>query len=412
MNVWHKYLIETGGIAALLGSAIPAGAVECSTLTPVNPVYGTGGSAVTSTLKRVAVELAKLPDNDPGKVTIFYADNLAACPGYKAFQDQNPAGLTYKYWNAAGVESTCTVAITPVPFDFAHMGNDIAYCGAGYSKPADIGDFGAPVQTLNIITAKNSSQTSISAAALYFAYGFKQSGLADPWTLNNGASLVRRSATSFVSLLLADAIGVPNTKILGTPANPNTNQQVIIDINTLAVNGVEAPLGYASGSAVDAAIGTANEVKTLAYQHKDQTCGYLPDSNPTVLDKRNVREGRYFLWAPGHFYGRVTPGTNTLTNPRVANLFGWFDGSIPAPGFDALEVISKAGDIPQCAMRVNREGVLGAISSFAPPEPCGCFFEKAATGAVPASCTPCGTDNTICAGTANPVCRRGYCEAY
>jgi hypothetical protein len=52
---------------------------------------------------------------------------------------------------------------------------------------------------------------------------------------------------------------------------------------------------------------------------------------------------------------------------------------------------------------------LGAISSFAPPKPCGCFFETVATGETPDACTVCEAD-TDCDG--DNKCNYGFCEAY
>ena len=58
----------------------------------------------------------------------------------------------------------------------------------------------------------------------------------------------------------------------------------------------------------------------------------------------------------------------------------------------------------------SREGVIGAISSFAPDAPCNCYFETIATKATPDNCKSC-EDDTECGGDA-PKCRHGYCEAY
>ena len=64
-------------------------------------------------------------------------------------------------------------------------------------------------------------------------------------------------------------------------------------------------------------------------------------------------------------------------------------------------------NVPVCAMQVNRDGDLGDIYAWKPPEPCGCYFDFKATGTT--SCTTCD-DATPCSGT--DVCRYGYCEAY
>ena len=58
--------------------------------------------------------------------------------------------------------------------------------------------------------------------------------------------------------------------------------------------------------------------------------------------------------------------------------------------------------------RTRREGTAGAVSSYAPEEPCGCYFEAIATGNT-AVCDVCATSDD-CNGTEE--CRFGYCEAY
>jgi hypothetical protein len=62
--------------------------------------YGSGGSAVTATLKAVGTALAGL--NDP--ITILYADP-GACPGYQQYLN-NAITSTVKYWDATGQQLT------------------------------------------------------------------------------------------------------------------------------------------------------------------------------------------------------------------------------------------------------------------------------------------------------------------
>jgi len=81
--------------------------------------------------------------------------------------------------------------------------------------PDGVGDFTAPVQTLNIITDKKSNQLSISAEALYFVYGFGPTGQASPWT--DGTGVIKRQFDSFASLLLAAAINVPSAGLQVAP---------------------------------------------------------------------------------------------------------------------------------------------------------------------------------------------------
>lgn len=60
------------------------------------------------------------------------------------------------------------------------------------------------------------------------------------------------------------------------------------------------------------------------------------------------------------------------------------------------------------AMQVEREGLLGALASYAAPDPCACFFEAIATGRE--SCARCETDSDCEADGAR--CRRAFGEAH
>lgn len=371
---------------------------DCSTLNLSRPIYGAGGSAVTADLQKVAAALAALSD----PITILYSDP-AACPGFSGFLSGNVTG-TFKYWSADGVQHTCNPPLTGQAVDFGHMGNTADFC-PNVTLPSDVGDFTGPIQTLNIVVSPSSSQQSISAEALYFIYGFGASGQAAPWT--NPAHVLQRSATSFAQLFLAAAIGVPTTAFKGGVTGGD-QAAIISNLVTFSAISAEDPIGFVSGSAADKAAGLG-QAKTLAFQARGQSCGYWPDSTPSALDKANVRSGQYYLWTPGHFFARVDPTTKAIVNPDVANLIGWYNGKVKPPaGIDVVGLTIDAGDIPQCAMRVTREGTIGAISSWAPPEPCGCYFEKRATGKT--NCAACGVDSEC--GATNPKCRFGYCEAY
>ena len=80
--------------------------------------------------------------------------------------------------------------------------------------------------------------------------------------------------------------------------HPNAQKGVSIGNQTAGITGVAAAtpptagLAYVSSDAADAARAT---VKTLAYQHKGQICGYLPDSTTTSFDKKNLRDGHYWI---------------------------------------------------------------------------------------------------------------------
>ncbi len=183
----------------------------------------------------------------------------------------------------------------------------------------------------------------------------------------------------------------------------------------MAINGVAnaatpaAGLGYVSSDAADNARAM---VKTLAYQHKNQICGYLPDSTGTSFDKRNVRDGHYWLWGAQHWFGAVDAASKAFTDPNVAKLVGLSLGTVPPPtGVDVNALAIQTGNVPRCAMTVWRDGDLGEFYSYAPPEPCACFFEKTVPGGA-SSCKVCASNADCASVSAQSKCRNSLCEAY
>lgn len=384
-------------VLPLAAVATPASAQDaplCSDLDLPNPVYGAGGSAITQTLARVASALAGVDD----PITILFSDP-SACTGFEAFLD-NTTTAQFKYWEPGSTTpKLCNAPITGQELDFAHMGNPASDCKI--TLPDDIGDFLGPVQTLNIITKKESSETSISREALYFIYGWGNQSQVTPW--NDETKIYKRTPTSFVHNFLAQGIGLPNTSFKGIEIT--TNQQAVDGVVASAGNNPDATLAYCSGSTANAPA-NRQQIKTLAYQHTGQDCGYWPSSGPDTFDNINVRKGLYHFWTPGHFFARVDADGKPV-NPLVAEVIGIFDGSVDARGgVDATALIIESGDIPGCAMEATREG-LGEVQSYAPPIPCGCYYEFVATGET--DCKACET-NDQCSG--GDKCRFGYCEAY
>lgn len=382
-------------LATVATSASAQEAPLCSELDLPNPIYGAGGSAITPTLGRVASALAGVDD----PITILFSDP-SACTGFQAFLD-NTTTAQFKYWEPGSTTpKTCNAPITGQTLDFAHMGNPASDC-TGITVPDGIGDFLAPVQTLNIITKKESAETSISREALYFIYGWGAQSQVEPWV--SEAAIYKRTPTSFVHNFLAQGIGLPNTSFKGVEIT--TNQSSVDGIVASAGNNPDATLGYVSGSTANS---PANRqvIKTLAYQHTGQECGYWPSSTPDTFDNINVRTGLYHFWTPGHFFARVG-GDDKPVNPLVAELIEVFQSTRDARGgVDATALIIESGDVPGCAMQATREG-LGEVQSYAPPTPCGCYYESIATGQT--DCTACETD-AQCSG--GDKCRFGYCEAY
>lgn len=359
------------------------------------PLIGAGGSASKPLLARIAPLLRSLPE----PITLIY-QSPGACFGITAYVDGTPLTGTASYWDADGTEQTCSFPVTGVEPDFGMLGVQGTLCEGVDAIPAGLGDFAGPITGWNLIVPNASSQTSISAEAVYFIYGFGAAlGQVSPWTLDT--ELYSRNATSAALIAVALGAGIPPTKFKGIDVMSNGAM-----ISSLAMSAnPEAAIGYVSAEVADL---NRDSVRTLAFQAYDQECAYWPDSTVTAFDKQNLRDGHYALWSPYHFYAPVD-GTGEIVDPETRRFVGWFTGDEPLPAdLDLITEIIANGNIPQCAMEVWRDEEIGPLYSFAPPDPCGCHFEFLATGE--SSCDACvGTEDCSDAGA---VCRNGFCEAY
>jgi hypothetical protein len=423
------------GLAALAGAS-SAKAVACADVIAQNSlthvIFGAGGSAITPTLAAVALALSKA--NPP--INVFYSDPGAKV-GYDAFQ-ANSGGATvpFKYWRAAGdltTTPTCTAssALNGQAIDFATTGGTLALFGE--TLPADTGQFAGPAQGVNIIVPTDSTETSISTEALYFAFGFadpaQYAGATSPAPWNDKNYIFQRKSTSFVQQFIRGTIqtlGGPAANFPADFANASTQSAVHAqvagtDSNQATVDSVvwaasqgkaQNAIGFTSGPTADKNRATTH---TLAYQHTGQTAGYWPDSTPDKFDKINIRTGQYYLWDVNQFFAKIT-GSNAhaklsqITNADVRTFIGYFSGDVTPPAdADVNGAVINTGSIPLCAMQVQRDGDFGALSCYAPPTPCGCYFEKVATKAT--ACTACTTD-ADCKKPGATKCDFGYCEAY
>jgi hypothetical protein len=107
-----------------------------------------------------------------------------------------------------------------------------------------------------------------------------------------------------------------------------------------------------------------------------------------------------------HLFAHID-GSGNPVSPGAAKLIGYFTRKLAPPaGVDMAKIEISAGGIPDCAMEVKRSSDLGEFQSYAPAEPCGCYFDKTATGQT--TCQACAANNDCPAGA--PNCRYGYCE--
>lgn len=387
--------------SALVALASPARAQTCTELP--NVVIGAGGSASVPLLARVG---AALRTADP-PLTVVY-QSPGACFGITPYVDGTTITGTASYWNADGSQQTCTLPLTGLTPDFGMLGTAGTLCDGVDAIPDGIGDFAGPVTSWSLIVPQASSQQVISAEAAYFVYGFGPAeSQASPWT--DPAHLWGRSPTSAALIAIALAIGVPPERMgswfSGDRAawDVRTNQRMIEQVVASGAIAPEATLGFVSTEVADANRAT---VRTLAYQHYDQTCGYWPDSTALAFDKRNVRDGHYFLWSAYHFYAPVDD-TGAITDPETRRLIGYFTGAETLPAELPLnQIIAENGNVPECAMQVWRDSDLGPLYSHLPEAPCGCSYDDLVTGS--SSCAAC--DEASDCPTSAPVCRFGFCE--
>lgn len=383
--------LATSCAATVLLLAGSAGAAPCSDLT--NPIYGSGGSATKPLLGKLA---SKLIAATPALSVVYQAPG--ACVGVNGLFAGTKLTGTASYWDATGKEQQCELPEAGVDIDFANSGNSATTCPGISAIPEGFGDFLGPVNSFTLIVPTASSQTTISAEAAYFVWGFGQQGQASPWL--DESQLYRRDANSAAQLFIALHTGVPAEKFKGIDTKNNANTVTSVAGSPKP----EAAIGLVSGEVADA---NRDKVRILGFQAAGQRCGFWPDSSPTTFDKKSVRNGQYAIWAPIHFLSKVGADKKPV-KAEVASWIGYFSGDVAPPaGVNVLEAEIKGGAIPRCAMNVWRESDVGPISKYTPAEPCGCYFDSVATGAT--TCTPC-TTNDQCS-VASPVCRNNFCEA-
>jgi hypothetical protein len=399
----------TGTALALATLALaaprPAAAATCDTL-PGPIVYVAGPDSLILVLQGIGAALY-------GDVTIVYK-GYPACLGIDNVVNSNrttpdpaaPTDHTATYWPGVGaVATTCDL-----PWDgTGEVVPDVAisdvFASTCKSYPNGLGgvtDFPGPVMSYGFVVPPASKAKSISAEAAYLVWGFGADAAHQvaPWT--DPTLLYHRDKNSGAENLFAKVIGVPVTKFQGHSFS--STGQIKAAIQAAAAADADKILGMLNVNILDENRAT---LRLLPYQHYEQTCGYLPDSAPGQLDKRNTRDGHYPLWAPLHLYAAASNGEPT--SPSVKRFIHLVLGTETISGVDTiqLEAAPPSHLIPQCAMRVSRTEDGGALASFSPQSPCGCHFESL-VGAAGADCQACSTSDT-CPATA-PRCSYGFCE--
>jgi len=391
------------GTGAQTGTDAGTSAVRCNDLP--NPIYLQIGDTQEPHIKDLGKRLRDT--TVPGQqMTVVYV-TTGSCTNIEATYTDIKISVNPKYipsaqempgWNPQMASPTCTIDPAGKDIDIANSALLNDACTKD-PAPASIGLFQGANQAYLFVVPEASSQKALTAEEAYFVFGFGAAGMAQPWT--DEMLYFIRTTTKSTLVALAANIAVPAAKWKGRRLDQSTEvvNGVASSVNPEKTIGILGAEIYETGR---------DKLNALAFQAYKQTKAYYPDSTAAARDKRNMRDGHYTTWSPTVYMTKV--GSDGMpTNPRAKLLIDLILAKpvTPAPGFDPLEIVISKGLVPQCAMKVARQAEGGPLSSFAPAEPCHCYYEQKATGTAPAGCKVCTTDD-VC-GTGK--CHHGFCEA-
>jgi ABC-type phosphate transport system substrate-binding protein len=392
-----------GALLALAPGASAAG--NCADFR--EPLVVTGSTAIKPLIAEVARLLAPA-DATPDAGTqpagsVLYAGS-GSCAGVSAILEGSALTTsTLSYWDRAGSEQTCTLdpATTTLHADIGVSDVFASTCASlPNGLPGNVRDFQGPIQTMTLSVPHGSPEQAISREAAYYVFGFGAGSGVAPWT--SESLIFRRSSDSGTQRMIAAAIGVDARRWKGAIADSSADMVEKL-IGASAID-ARAAIGILD---VSSAHENAALISVLAYQDSALGCAVYPDSTANSRDKANVRAGRYPLWGPMHLLTTVN-GSSYPTNPRAARLINYLTGAEQPPvELDLIALEAHHEVVPQCAMRVRRTQEMGPSESFAPSEPCGCYYESRSGGAP--ACKAC-TATADC-GASNAVCSHGYCES-
>lgn len=454
-KTYTAYAVAAIAGGAVLTTAGPARAasVDCSNTTTVpNPVYIAGSTASQPILQALAAVLAT--QNPP--ISILYA-GPSSCVGLEDVVGEQTETGGAKGWlyldPTTGSAATCTAGANAYPAQYVDVGVADVFPSSciqpQITVTSSFKEFHGAIQPMEIIVPWASSENSISYDAAYTVFGWAGTQYpVMPWTVPT--AVWTRGDTSGTQLMTANAIGLSGDKWLsglsaeaGAAQIVSSSGNMVTDVETSGATNPNATIGILSAGTLDplkAAPGTNDAgaatggLKPLAFQAKDEDCGYYADSSLSTFDKINVRQGRYAIWGPLHFLANVDGSGNPLANPMASS------NTIPSTSADVASVIAlithqgltvnstalqtvitaeaKAHFVPDCAMEVARSGEVttgtaGGEMSYAPTGACGCYFESVVGGGTTVSsyCQTC-SGNADCADAGVYThCNYGYCEA-
>jgi hypothetical protein len=377
----------------------------CSSL--VNPLYIMAGDCQVPVLKT----LGKALRQSANPITLVWR-MTPSCTIIDAIYNGTPLKQIPSYipndptWDpVTGTVPSCALESAGHSVD---IGMPVGFLDSCTSAPLPSGlvAFKGPVQSLMFVVPHSASPEAISSQQATLVFGTGSTANISPWIDENFYFILQPTMTVQVSL--GALIGVQAAKWHG---QPQSSPSVVA--TTVATSAFpEKTIGILGGGIFDSGNNRAN-LKALAFQAVNQTDGYLPDSTATAFDKRSLREGHYLPWNQMVYMTQASSTDAGVSIPVNANaklvidiLTNAANAGMPA-GVDPVALVAQGGLVPLCAMAVTRTAEGGNLSLFAPPDPCGCYFESK-VGTAPASCMPCTAGAACAAGT---TCRHGFCEA-
>lgn len=380
--------------------------------TQPNPVMVVGGTGYPLDVIAKAMGSA---------ATIFFLEG-GSCDGVSTILTNTPKAKGKVAWYSdTGVKTECLLD-QEYPADIGSAGAFPETCAGQNQIPAnpvlaaDQADFLGPANPVMLAVPQGSDQNVISAEAAYKVYGFGNASGVEPWTKEE--LLYRRNARSANQQSTARTLGLPVGELRGVDSNSGSRMYNLL----LTTPEPQKTIAISSSEIVDI---HRDVMKSLAYQHYGQRAGFYPDSSPGSFDRKNVRDGHYFMWIPLHVYAHVNAGdpiaaqgsaleggsnTREKRNAAVKALAFVMANRQEAPNaaVDLFGSLKTIGNIPQCAMHVTRAREAADLTPYTPGTSCDCAFEAASPGTTPPDCQRCSA--TAPCPSNRPTCSFGYCE--
>ncbi len=384
-----------------------AGAVDCESLP--NPLYFPATTLLEALLSKVSPVLADSARVGDEAITVIHFP-LPSCSAYETHRTRTYLPSAGQYYLPDGSAATCEIpTLSELRSDLTAMDVGGVTCLGGENPPGDLVEFPSHVETLGFVVPRNSSQLAITATEAHYlmAYGAERGLEVAPWVNPNFVHV--RHAGSSTQLTVGANIGISGTMWSGTLESHQGSGEVrdaIVAENT--TGNAEQVIGILNSSKWELA---SNDIKVLAFQAYNGCLGAVfPDSTSISRDKENVRDGHYPIWTNLRYVLRYNSDGNA-TSPngedaaaRAQRFVDLMTGVENIESLDVVGAVIETGNIPTCAMHVQREIDGGVMSVFQHTAPCDCSFLE--RNGISSGCKTC-TESDECDGGA---CRWGFCE--